>query len=123
MSYQFLEKDQESFENLGSAMNIVGLTYLALGGVNIALAIATVVKTAAKASIGQFAYGAFFLALGLMTRSAGDAFSKIKTEKDGDIAYLMKAVEEQQKFYGIQKTLILILIAAVVIGSIIKYFG
>ena len=123
MSYQFLEKDQESFESLGSAMNIVGLTYLALGGVNIALAIAAFVKGGAKASIGQFAYGAFFLAMGLMTRNAGNAFTKIKSEKDGDIAYLMKAVEEQQKFYGIQKTLILLLIAAVVLGAIFMYFG
>ncbi len=123
MSYQFLEKDQENFENLGSAMSLVGLTYLVLGAVNIALAIAAVVKGGAKASIGQFAYGAFFLAMGMMTKNAGNAFAKIKTEKDGDIAYLMKAVEEQQKFYGIQKTLILLLIAAVVLSAIFLYFG
>jgi len=123
VSYQFLEKDQESFARLGSAMSLVGLAYLVLGAVNVVQAIFIVVRGTPTASISTFAYGAFFLAIGLMTRGAGGAFTKIQSEKDGDIAFLMKAVEELEKFYGIQKTLLLLLIAVVVLGAVFKYFG
>jgi len=106
--FEFSDVQKESFRALSMSMSFLGVFVMLLGGLSAVFALGALYEGFAVAGVG---FGSFAVVLMLMASwllGGGRSLSAMMRTKGRDIDYLMEAVAQLRRYFGL--TLILLMI-------------
>lgn len=115
--YEFSDADNHVIGDLASKMRFVGLMGIIFGVVLVLGGLAACAggsKTVGN-GIGNFLQGILAILVGVWTRSAAGAFQRIVDTQGNDVFNLMAALTELRRIYGLQRILLIIVLALIVL--------
>ena len=125
--YEFTAEQNETFTKLAKSMNFVGVFFLVAVGLQLTMALVSIVKDPSAiiglivpTVINVLLYGA----LGIWTRNAAKSMQQIVETEGDDISHLMIGIESLARLYSLQRALLIFALLIGVIGiGILMLFG
>lgn len=110
--YEFGAEEEEEFSTLSSAMKFVGIAQIVFGLVR---AVGGAVQGGAGNIAGGIVSAIVIALIGIWTVRAASSVQKIVDTEGSDVSHLMDAVGELTKLYSLQRLLIIIGIALLIL--------
>jgi hypothetical protein len=111
-NYEFEGRDNQLIGQLGERMSWVGLFSILIGALCLLGGVSSL-------NLGSLLAGFAFVALGSWMRDAGYGFERVTSTQGSDIHYLMRALSNLNKIFGLLATLILIVCVIFAVGMVV----
>ena len=121
--YEFDEHENNTLSDLAGAMRAVGKLLIIIGPVRVILGMVTAWHGDYGSGVAQAVEGVCFFLIGNWTESAADAYQRIVTTRGTDITHLMNSMVDLKKIYNLQRTVLSIALAAMVLGGVVLILG
>jgi hypothetical protein len=127
--HEFTSQQNQVIENLSSAMQWIAAPLIVIAVLYAIAAVTGIVQAFQRpqmlVSVAFIILATlFYLALGIWTRRAADAFRRITTTSDQDIAHLMEALDNLRKKYSLLSVIVklyLVLVAVMLIFMLVAW--
>lgn len=113
--YEFDGSQNLVFSELGRAMAFVAIALIVLGALLVLGGVAQLVDGAESLGLAGIVQGTVMLLTGIWTRGAASSVGRIVTSSGNDVANLIHAMEHLGRVYKLQRALLLVAIAFVVL--------
>jgi hypothetical protein len=121
--YEFDSSQNQVFAELGSAMGFVAIALVVFGALLILSGVAQLVAGAAGLGVAGVIQGTVMLLIGIWTRGAAISVRRIVASSGHDVANLMYAMEHLGRVYRLQRALLLVAIALVLLEGVVALIG
>lgn len=117
-SFEFSDVHKESFRALAMSMSFLGVFVMLLGGLSSVFALGSLYEGFAVNGVAIGAYAVVMMLMASWLMSGGRSLSAMMRTRGRDIDYLMEAVAQLRRYFGLTLVLLMIgmmtVIAAVV---------
>ena len=120
--YEFDTQQNTQLTQLAAAMGVVGVGLQLLGLVCVIAAVQQLL-VGSRSFVAMLVQGLLLIPMGLWTRGAAVQFLRIVRTQGTDVPVLMEAVQQLTKTYTLQKWLILLVLALLVLATIYSQLG
>jgi hypothetical protein len=119
--HEFSQEDSAAFSRLALKMRGVGFWFEIYGVIMILLFAFKLWPKAGSFEIApmDLLMGLMFLLLGHWTRRGGLGFNQVAESEGSDLTYLMNAVRELSRVYGLIDRLIFVSVVLAIVGSVL----
>lgn len=120
--YEFDAQQNTQLTQLAAAMGVVGVGLLLLGLVCVIGAVLQLL-VGSRSFVAMLVQGLLLIPMGLWTRGAAVHFLRIVRTQGSDVPVLMEAVQQLTKTYTLQKWLVLLVLALLVLATVYSQLG
>ena len=120
--YEFDAQQNTQLTQLAAAMGVVGVGLLLLGLVCVIGAVLQLL-VGSRSFVAMLVQGLLLIPMGLWTRGAAVQFLRIVRTQGTDVPVLMEAVQQLTKTYTLQKWLVLLVLALLVLAIVYSQLG
>lgn len=120
--YEFDAQQNTQLTQLAAAMGVVGVGLLLLGLVCVIGAVQQLL-VGSRSFVAMLVQGLLLIPMGLWTRGAAVHFLRIVRTQGTDVPVLMEAVQQLTKTYTLQKWLVLLVLALLVLAIAYSQLG
>jgi len=107
-SFEFTDEQKESFRALATSMSFLGACTMILGGLSAVFALGAIYESFIPNGIFAGIYAAILLLMASWLLSAGRSLSAMMRTRGRDVQYLMEAVHQLRRLFGM--TLVVLMI-------------
>lgn len=120
--YEFDAQQNTQLTQLAAAMGVVGVGLQLLGLVCVIGAVQQLL-VGSRSFVAMLVQGLLLIPMGLWTRGAAVQFLRIVRTQGSDVPVLMEAVQQLTKTYTLQKWLVLLVLALLVLATVYGQLG
>jgi hypothetical protein len=121
--YEFDDTHNRVFSELGTAMGFVAIALVVFGALLILGGVAQLFDGAEGLGLAGLVHGTVMLLTGIWTRGAARSVHRIVASRGNDVGNLMHAMEHLGRVYRLQRALLLVAIAFVVLEGVAALIG
>ena len=121
--YEFDNAQNQVFSELGGAMGFVAIALVVFGALLILSGVAQLVDGAVSLGLAGVIQGTVMLLTGIWTRGAARSVHRIVASSGNDVANLMHAMEHLGRVYRLQRALLLVAIAFIILEGVVALVG
>ncbi len=106
--FEFTDEQKESFRALATSMSFLGACLMMLGGLAAVFALGAIYESLVPNGIFAGAYAVILLLMASWMLSAGRSLSAMMRTRGRDVQYLMEAVTQLRRLFGMALVLLMI---------------
>ena len=106
--FEFSDEQKESFRALATSMSFLGACTMILGGLSAVFALGAIYESLVPNGIFAGLYAVILLLMASWMLSAGRSLSAMMRTRGRDVQYLMEAVTQLRRLFGMSLVLLMI---------------
>jgi hypothetical protein len=121
--FEFSDVQKESFRALSTSMSVLGVFLMLLGGLSAVFALGALYEGFAVNGVAIGAYAVVLMLLASWLLAGGRSLSAMLRTRGRDVGYLMEAVGQLRRYFGLTLILLMVGLMATIAGVIFCAVG
>jgi hypothetical protein len=121
--FEFSDVQKESFRALSTSMSVLGVFLMLLGGLSAVFALGALYEGFAVNGVAIGAYAVVMMLLASWLLAGGRSLSAMLRTRGRDVGYLMEAVGQLRRYFGLTLILLMVGLMATIAGVIFCAVG